>query len=191
MICSLTIGVMFQTGGRTLAAVALGSGDVDKAERYLSKALSAAFILGTIFSILLWLVSRPALRLFGASGASMPQAEAYVDWILVSCPGQAVAMTLVAALSAEGRPKACFLLSSPAPSSTQPSRRCSSSRSAGASRARASPWPSPRARASSSLSRLSWARRAASVRGPVISSPRRASSRTSCGSACRWPSCSS
>ena len=110
MICSFTIGVMFQTGGRTLAAVALGSGDVDKAERYLSKAVSAAFILGTIFSILLWLVSRPALRLFGASGASMPQAEAYVDWILVSSPGQAVAMTLVAALSAEGRPKACFLL---------------------------------------------------------------------------------
>jgi putative MATE family efflux protein len=110
MIGSLAIGVLFQTGARTLASVMLGKGDRDKAEQYLSRSTGAAFILAGLVSVVIWLLCEPVLRAFGATGVIMAEAKAYTGWILLSSPGQAAAMAAGSALAAEGRPRASFMV---------------------------------------------------------------------------------
>lgn len=110
MIGSLAIGVLFQTGARTLASVCIGKGDKAKAEEYVSRATAAAFILAAIASLLIWIASEPVLLAFGATGAIMAEAQAYTGWILLGSPGQAAAMAAGSSLAAEGRPKASFMV---------------------------------------------------------------------------------
>ena len=110
MIASLAIGVLFQNGSRTLAAVSLGKGDIEKAEKYMSRATGSAFIFAAIFAGICWLLVEPLLKAFGATGDVMFEAKAYTGWVLLSAPGQAAAMTLGSALAAEGRPKASFMV---------------------------------------------------------------------------------
>jgi putative MATE family efflux protein len=88
----------------------MGDGDVERAEMYVSRAASGAFVVAAFVSILLWLSAEPVLRRFGAAGSTLAQAEDYLGWILLASPLQAASTTFVAALSAEGRPKDCFLL---------------------------------------------------------------------------------
>ena len=110
MIGSLAIGVLFQTGARTLAAVTIGKGEKAKAEEYVSRATGAAFILAAVAAAIIWLVCESVLRAFGATGAIMAEAKAYTGWILISSPGQAAAMAAGSSLAAEGRPKASFMV---------------------------------------------------------------------------------
>jgi putative efflux protein, MATE family len=110
MIASLAIGVLFQNGARTLAAVSMGQGDLDKAEKYMARATGAAFIFAAIFAGICWLLVEPLLKAFGANGEVMLEAKAYTGWILLSAPGQAAAMTIGSALAAEGRPKSAFMV---------------------------------------------------------------------------------
>jgi putative MATE family efflux protein len=110
MIGSLAIGVLFSTGARTLASVNLGTGDKEKAEEYITRATSAAFIMAGITSVIIWLTCEAVLRAFGATGAIMAEAKDYTGWILLSSPGQAAAMAAGSALAAEGRPKASFMV---------------------------------------------------------------------------------
>ncbi len=110
MIGSLAIGILFQTGARTLAAVTLGKGDKPRAEEYISRATSAAFIMAALAAVAIWLGSEAVLKAFGATGAIMAEAKAYTGWILLSSPGQAAAMAAGSALAAEGRPKASFMV---------------------------------------------------------------------------------
>ncbi len=110
MIGSLAIGVLFQTGARTLAAVTIGKGEKAKAEEYVSRATGAAFILAAVAAAIIWLACESVLRAFGATGAIMADAKAYTGWILIGSPGQAAAMAAGSSLAAEGRPKASFMV---------------------------------------------------------------------------------
>jgi putative MATE family efflux protein len=110
MIGSLAIGVLFQTGARTLASVMIGRGEKAKAEEFLSRATGAAFLLAGLASAIIWLACESVLRAFGATGIIMAEAKAYTGWILLSSPGQAAAMAAGSALAAEGRPKAGFMV---------------------------------------------------------------------------------
>ena len=110
MIGSLAIGVLFQTGARTLAAVTIGKGEKAKAEEYVSRATGAAFILAAVAAAIIWLACESVLRAFGATGAIMAEAKDYTGWILISSPGQAAAMAAGSSLAAEGRPKASFMV---------------------------------------------------------------------------------
>ncbi len=110
MIGSLAIGVLFQTGARTLASVKIGQGQLSKAEEYLSRATGAAFVLAAIVSLACWIFLEPLLRALGASGMVFVEAKAYTGWILLSSPGQAAAMAVGSALAAEGRPKSGFMV---------------------------------------------------------------------------------
>jgi putative MATE family efflux protein len=110
MIASLAIGVLFQNGSRTLAAVSMGQGDLEKAEKYMARATGSAFIFAAIFAAIIWCFAEPLLRAFGATGDVMVEAKAYTGWILLSAPGQAAAMTIGSALAAEGRPRSSFMV---------------------------------------------------------------------------------
>jgi putative MATE family efflux protein len=110
MIGSLAIGVLFQTGARTLASVMVGQGDIAKSEEYVSRGAGAAFLLAAVAALACWIFVEPLLGALGATGKVMLEAKAYTGWILLSSPGQAAAMALGSSLSAEGRPKAGFMV---------------------------------------------------------------------------------
>ena len=110
MIGSLAIGILFQTGARTLASMSLGKGDREGADEYISRATSAAFILAALAAVGIWLGCEAVLKAFGATGAIMAEAKAYTGWILLSSPGQAAAMAAGSSLAAEGRPRASFMV---------------------------------------------------------------------------------
>lgn len=110
MIGSLSIGILFQTGARTLASVSLGQGMTEKSEEYVSRATGTAGLLAAVVALTCWIFIEPLLRTLGATGPVMPEAKAYAGWILLSSPGQAGSMALGASLSAQGRPKASFMV---------------------------------------------------------------------------------
>lgn len=110
MIGSLAIGVLFQTGARTLASVTLGTGNKAKAEEYVSRATGAAFVFAAITSAVIWLASDAVLRAFGATGAILSEAKAYTGWVLLTAPALAASMAAGSSLAAGGRPKASFIV---------------------------------------------------------------------------------
>ncbi len=110
MIGSLAIGVLFQTGARTLASVTLGAGNKAKAEEFVARATGAAFVLAALTSAIIWLVSDSVLRAFGATGSILSQAKAYTGWVLLSAPALAASMAAGSSLAAGGRPKASFMV---------------------------------------------------------------------------------
>jgi putative MATE family efflux protein len=110
MIGSLSIGVLFQTGARTLASVTIGQGNIARSDEYVSRATGAAFILASIVALICWIFVDPLLKALGATGSVMTEAKAYTGWILLSSPGQAAAMAVGSSLAAEGRPKASFMV---------------------------------------------------------------------------------
>jgi putative MATE family efflux protein len=110
MIGSLAIGVLFQTGAKTLASVSLGQGNLLKSEEYISRATGSAFTLAAIAALVCWIFVDPLLKVLGAAGPVMEGAKAYTGWVLLSSPGQAAAMALGSSLAAEGRPRASFMV---------------------------------------------------------------------------------
>lgn len=110
MIGSLAIGVLFQTGARTLASVTLGTGNKAKAEEYVSRATGAAFVFAAITSAVIWLASDAVLRAFGATGTILSEAKAYTGWVLLTAPALAASMAAGSSLAAGGRPKASFIV---------------------------------------------------------------------------------
>lgn len=110
MMGSVSVGVLFQNGSRTLAAVSLGQNDLEKAEKYIGRAITASILVAIALSGLLWAFIEPLLKVLGATGEVTQAAKDYTGWILLAAPAQAAAMTLCSALAAEGRPKSSFMV---------------------------------------------------------------------------------
>jgi len=107
---SMAIGVLFATGTRSLTALAMGRGEVERADEYLSRATGASFALAAALSVVAWIFSDPLLFALGATEATISGAKAYLSWVLLSAAFQAAAVALSSGLTAEGRPKAGFVL---------------------------------------------------------------------------------
>ncbi|MDP3179100.1 MAG: MATE family efflux transporter, partial [Spirochaetaceae bacterium] len=64
---SMAIGVLFATGTRSLTALAMGRGEVERADEYLSRATGASFALAAAVSVAAWIFSDPLLFALGAT----------------------------------------------------------------------------------------------------------------------------
>jgi putative MATE family efflux protein len=105
MMIGMAIGLLFSTGARSLAAVAMGEGDRGRAEEYVSRSAGAAFIVTALASLASWMAADPLLALFGATSGILAGARAYLGWILLGAPLQAAQMAAASALQAQGRPR--------------------------------------------------------------------------------------
>jgi putative MATE family efflux protein len=108
MIVGMAIGLLFSTGARSLAALSMGRGERSKAEEFVSRSTGAAFIFTFLSSAVSFLAAAPLLGFFGATDAILPEAKAYLSWILLGAPFQAAQMAAVSALQAQGRPRSSF-----------------------------------------------------------------------------------
>lgn len=70
-------------GGGARAAISMGEGDDDKAERILGSCTSALVIIAIVMTVVLELIKRPMLMLFGASENTIGYASEYLTIYLL------------------------------------------------------------------------------------------------------------
>jgi putative MATE family efflux protein len=97
------LSVMAGAGGASIISRSLGAGDVDRAKRAFCAASTFAFGVGLIVAVTVYVFLEQVLRLFGATEAIMPYAEAYLSVILFGVPLQMFGMVGNHAARAEGR----------------------------------------------------------------------------------------
>ena len=64
-------------GGAPRAAIAMGQGDKDKAEKILGNCFALLLMLAVVLTVVFWFACPPLLRMFGASDATLPYAVTY------------------------------------------------------------------------------------------------------------------
>lgn len=69
---------LFGGGGAPLCSIARGKGDTERAEKIMGNSFSLLMIAGVILMIVVLIVKRPLLFLFGASEATIDYADSYV-----------------------------------------------------------------------------------------------------------------
>ena len=79
-----TVGFMLGTGGSAIVGITLGEGDEDKANRYFSLFVLAAFLAGVALSVLGLFILRPVAILMGAKGEMLDFAVRYGRVLMVS-----------------------------------------------------------------------------------------------------------
>ena len=80
------VGFMLGTGGSAIVGITLGEGDEDKANRYFSLFVLAAFLAGVALSVLGLFLLRPVAILMGAKGEMLDFAVRYGRVLMVSVP---------------------------------------------------------------------------------------------------------
>jgi putative MATE family efflux protein len=96
-------------GGAPLAAIALGKGDRERAERILANGLVMLSFFTVLCTVGGYLFMKPLLRLAGASGAVLVYAVEYLNVYLVGTVFVMVSMGLNSFISAQGRPMIAML----------------------------------------------------------------------------------
>lgn len=89
-------------GGAPMAAIAMGSGERRKAQRYLNNAFTMLLIISTILTIGCLLILDPMLLAFGASEATLPYARQYLGIYLTGTIFIEIAMGLNPFINTQG-----------------------------------------------------------------------------------------
>lgn len=70
-------------GGSARAAIAMGKGEHDRAEKYLGNAATMLMVFSVILTVVFLITKDPILMLFGASEVTLPYASSYLDIYLL------------------------------------------------------------------------------------------------------------
>jgi putative MATE family efflux protein len=108
MIVGMAVGLLFAVGARSVASVALGAGQSDRARESISRGTGSAFLVTAAVSLLIWIFDRPLLSLFGAGPAIAEDARIFLSVLLLGLPFQSAAMAASTSLQVEGRPRTAF-----------------------------------------------------------------------------------
>lgn len=95
-------GILIGMGAPPLAAIAMGAGQHEKADKILGNALTASLILAVLLTLWAFLGADPLLRLFGASDETLPYALNYLHIYLCGTVFLMVGMGLNGFLAAQG-----------------------------------------------------------------------------------------
>lgn len=85
-ILFMAVSLLFGGGGAPKAAIALGGGNRDKAEKYLGCCVVPLVIAGVIFSICMYFGGNLIMPLFGATDANLSYSIEYVKIICLGIP---------------------------------------------------------------------------------------------------------
>ena len=100
-----TVGFMFGTGGSALVANALGSGDMERAQRYFSLFVYVSFSLGVIFALLASAFIKPIAGLLGARGEILDGCVTYGRIVLCALPFAVLQYLFQSFFPTAGKPK--------------------------------------------------------------------------------------
>jgi putative MATE family efflux protein len=102
---AIAFGAMVGLGASTLTSIRLGEGRPEQAERILGTTVILNAVLGTAYSLCIFLFLDPLLRAFGASDETLPYAREFLQVILVGNPFFHSYMGLNHIMRASGRPR--------------------------------------------------------------------------------------
>jgi putative MATE family efflux protein len=108
MILGMAVGMLFASGSRAAAALALGRKDPAAAVEAVSRGTGAAFLATALLSLAGRIFARPLLTLFGAGPGILEPAAEFLGILLVGLPFQSATLTAASALLVSGRPGASF-----------------------------------------------------------------------------------
>lgn len=89
-------------GGAPLAAISMGRGDKEKAEKILNQGFAVLLIIAAVLTILFFIFKRPLLFLFGASEATIGYADNYLSIYLIGTVFVQVCLGLNLFISSQG-----------------------------------------------------------------------------------------
>lgn len=96
-------------GGAPLAAIALGKGDRDHAEKILGNGVSVLLCFSVLLTVIFMIFKRPLLYMFGASSQTIVYAENYITIYLVGTVFVQFALGLNMFISSQGQAKTAML----------------------------------------------------------------------------------
>lgn len=89
-------------GGAPRAAIAMGAGKKDEAEKILGNSFSALFLMSIVLTVLFLLTSDTLLTWFGATEKSLPMAKSYFTIYVLGTISVQMALGLNSFISAQG-----------------------------------------------------------------------------------------
>lgn len=93
---------LFGMGGAPLAAIKMGEGDDDGAEKIMSNSFSLLIIVGTLLTIFFLCFKEPILWAFGASEATIGYANDYLSLYLIGTIAVQIALGMNAFVNTQG-----------------------------------------------------------------------------------------
>lgn len=96
-------------GGPPLAAISLGKGEREKAEKILSNGFTVLIVLSVILSALFLIIKKPFLYLIGASDSTFPYADEYLSIYLLGTVFVQITVGLNTFITAQGRSNIAML----------------------------------------------------------------------------------
>ena len=96
---------LFATGGATLATIARGEGEDEKAERIMGTAFTMMLVVGVILSVSMYLTANWTLRLLGGDDQTMPAALGYFRIYVLGTVPVLISLGMNPFISAQGFPK--------------------------------------------------------------------------------------
>lgn len=89
-------------GGAPLASIAMGEGDLKKAQRYLNNAFSMLLFISLIITAICILTLKPMLLAFGANEATLPYASSFLSIYLIGTVFVEITMGLNPFINTQG-----------------------------------------------------------------------------------------
>jgi len=108
-IVGMGMGMMVGIGGSSLISRAMGSGNIDKAERTLGNAISYSVIIGVLVTIVGLSNSNFWLRLVGSSETILPYARDYFNIIVLGMTFRICGMGISQLIRAEGNARVAMM----------------------------------------------------------------------------------
>lgn len=96
---------LFATGGATLATIARGEGEDEKAERIMGTAFTMMLVVGVILSVTLYLSANRTLRLLGGDDQTMPAALGYFRIYVLGTVPVLISLGMNPFINAQGFPR--------------------------------------------------------------------------------------
>lgn len=97
------------SGGAPLAAIALGKGDRNRAEKILANGVTLLVFFAILLTIMFMIIKKPFLYTFGASDATYPFAESYLNIYLCGTIFVMLVMGLNTFITAQGQAKVAMV----------------------------------------------------------------------------------
>ena len=101
--------MMAGSGGAPRAAIAMGQGDREKAEKILGNCFTVLMIFAAVLTAVFWLAAPSLLRFFGASDATLPYGVEYARIYILGSVFVLTVMGTNTFITAQGFPKVSML----------------------------------------------------------------------------------
>ncbi len=106
----MAVCLLVAVGASTVCSIELGRKNQERANQVLGHALVLSLALGAVFGLLGLLTLEPALRLFGASDATLPYAADFMRVIFMGAPIFCAMLSLSHVTRASGHPRRSLLM---------------------------------------------------------------------------------